>query len=239
MHRPLIKLAGLALLVTASCAPACPARADLSGTEGERTLACRALGDVLGYFASIGFPVEPELEILFSDEVYIDLYGPAPAVASTRSRVSGFYDSKRKRIEITRGLSPFREDRRPWNQDWGPEIADSILRHEVAHWAARESLGKRYARMAKPWLEYVAYSIQFDLMGKALRDRILASYPAIHKVEQPAEINTFLYSADPDAFAVIAYRFTEASGGPAFIGRLLRGEGAVRWRRSSWSKTTR
>lgn len=231
MRRLFSKLAGLGLAAVMCSAAAAPARADcdhdkvtVSGTGSERALACNALVDVLGYFSSIGFPVEPELGIIFSDDVYIDLYGPAPASPPIRSRVSGYYDSKRKRIEITRGSSRFREDCHPWKQSWSPEIADSILRHEIAHMAIKESLGKRYARMAKPWLEYIAYSVQFDLMDKALRDRITASYPGIHQVQQPAEINTFLYNADPDAFAVIAYRFTEANGGRAFIRRLLKGE---------------
>jgi hypothetical protein len=223
-------LAAFAIASAASSA-AVPAHAEcgharvtiMTGSDDEKAGACKALNEVLGFFAEIGFRIDPEVSIFFSDQVFIDLFGPTSRSPTARGQVSGYYDAGKKKVEVTTGSSRHRKNRRPWNESWGPQVAYSILHHEITHMAIQHSLGERYGRMAKAWVEFMAYSVQFYLMDAALRERILTSYTALRPIERPEEINPFLYIADPDAFAVAAFLYCEAHGGRALIGRLLSG----------------
>ena len=71
------------------------------------------------------------------------------------------------------------------------------------------------------WHEFIAYSVQFDLMDRELKSKVLANYPDARAFQFPESVNPIVYAADPDEFGVSSYLFTEANSGPRFIGQLL------------------
>ncbi len=223
-----LSIAGLAfsLLLTPAMARAeCGYdRFSVNGSAAEIADACRALAEVKAYFKDIGFDFEPRATLKFSDQVFIAGYDRETKEPTGRFRVSGYFDSGRRIIEVTRGDSKHREDRQPWKLRWSADIAYSILQHEISHMAVFEILGARYPRLSKTWLEYIACAVQFDLMNGELKSRILSGYPELRPFEFPEHVNPMIQNVDPDAFAVRAHLHTQANGGRAFIARLLRGQ---------------
>lgn len=197
----------------------------VSGTAEEIADACRALEDVLGYFRKIGFRPDPVVDISFQDQVHIDMYPhtyePAGKQAVDRNEVSGSYNFRLRELQITSGRRDIRRERRPWGIAWSQPIAYSILQHELVHAVVANLLGREYQKFAKAWHEFIAYSVQFDLMDRELKNKVLANYPDARAFQFPENVNPIVYAADPDEFGVSSYLFTEANGGPRFIGQLL------------------
>ena len=197
----------------------------VSGTAEEVTDACRALDEVLGYFEKLGFQSDPEMRISFQDRVYVDMYlqtyGPAGTEPVGSNEVSGFYDSRRKELQIASTRREIKRERRPWGIAWGPPIAYSILQHELAHAIVAGRLGHEYQKLGKSWHEFIAYAVQFDLMDRELKAAVFANYPDAEPFRFPESVNSIVYGADPDAFGVSAYLYAEANGGPKFIGQIL------------------
>jgi hypothetical protein len=198
--------------------------------------ACTALAAVGAYFDGIGLHREPLVDIAFAEQVFIRLYDSQSKASAGNFQVSGYYDAGRRVIEVTSATSAARADRRPWGLAWGAEVAHSILLHEVAHLFSREALGETYADVAKPWLEYVAAAVQFDLMGPAFRARVLANYPRAVPFPFREQVNAMLYAFDPDEFSVRAYLDAEANGGRSYIARLLTGTAGFSTREILWQK---
>jgi hypothetical protein len=211
-------------------------RISISGTPVEAAEACRALDAVLGYFRDVGVVVEPAFELVFKDRVVILLPDLAGSGVPRPTQVSGYYDAARRRLEVTTAKSPHKKDRSPWSIAWGPEIAFSILQHELVHMVVYAHLGMRAGQLSGAWHEYIAFAVQLDLMPASLRRRILDSHPTIQAFEHPEWVNPIHYAMDPDAFAIRAYRHAEANGGRGFIRRLLRQEVDFSTRELLWSK---
>ncbi len=194
------------------------------GTATEIADGCRALSGVLGYFSRNGFSVEPHIKIVFKERVFVDLYDAQTLRIASRAQVSGFYDAQRMTVEIASASSPFQRDRKPWGIKWGREIAYSILQHELAHSVTHQILGTGYSRAAKAWLEFIAYSVQFEIMTPELRGAILQANPGINAFDRPEHVNDMIYGFNPDLFGLRAYLFTQASGGREFIRKIIAGE---------------
>jgi hypothetical protein len=238
---PLCLFAAMLLPVSARHArgePACDhAHVGIVGSDAERAEACRAIQEVTAYFAAIGFTFEPRATIRFKERVVIALFEYESGRPVAGLDVSGFYDAERRLIEVSTASSQFRKGRDPWGIPWGAPAAYSILRHEIAHMAVREILAERYRdRFSKAWLEYIACAVQFALMPVELRDRILAGYASRPSFSFVEEINGLTHGADPDAFAVNAYRHSEENGGPDFIRRLLVEQAGFSTREILWTR---
>lgn len=197
----------------------------VSGTAEEVADACRALDEVLSYFRNIGLQHDPQVSISFWDQVQIDMfpqtYKPTGKDSVGKSQVSGSYDFRRRELQITSGRREIRRERRPWGIEWGQPIAYSILQHELVHAIVAGLLGSEYQKFAKAWHEFIAYSVQFAIMDRELRSKVLANYPDARPFQFPESVNPVVYAADPDEFGVSAYLFTEANGGPGFIRQIL------------------
>jgi hypothetical protein len=197
----------------------------VSGTVEEVDDACRALGEVLNYFARIGARPVPQVRISFQDQVYIDMYlhtyDPASKQPVGENEVSGCYNFARRELQVTSGRRDIKRERRPWNIEWSQPIAYSILEHELVHAVLANLLDGSYQRLAKAWHEFIAYSVQIDLMDRELRNKVLANYPDATPFQFPESVNPIVYAADPDEFGVSAYLMAEASGGSEFIRQLL------------------
>ena len=169
----------------------------VTGTAEEVADACRALDQVLAYFKKIDFQSDPEISISFRDRVYVDMYlhayGPEGKEPVGRNEVSGFYDSRRKELQIASARREIKRERRPWGIEWGQPIAYSILQHELAHAIVAGRLGNEYQKLGKSWHELVAYAVQFDLMDRELKGAVLANYIFIQKrMAAPSSSDNFL-----------------------------------------------
>lgn len=194
------------------------------GSQAQSANTCRALDEVRAYFKAIGFEIEPRITIKFSELVYIATYDAISGRPTSRFQVSGFYDATRDRIEITSAWSRYRKSRRPWGLRWGHAIAHSILQHELTHMALRQALAGRYQRVSKPWIEFLAYAVQLDIMEPRLKTQVLNRYAGTKPFQFPENVNPFLYGIDPDEFGVRSYLYTQANGGRDFIRRIIKGE---------------
>lgn len=224
------RLALIAAVMAGMALPRCASAAcgyetvSVTGSAEEIEDACRALGEVLAYFSKIGLQPEPSVNIAFEDQAYIDTfrqtYEPRKEPAG-RSPVSGYYDFRRKELQITSGRRDLPRERKPWGIAWGRPIAYSILQHELVHAVVASLLGSGYQKLAKEWHEVIAYSVQFEVMDSELKRRVLANYPEARPFQFPENVNPVIYAADPDEFGVSAFLFTEANGGPRFVGEIL------------------
>lgn len=223
----------LAFALTAAIVPAFPYKslADcgydgvaIAGTATEIADTCRALSEVLDYFAQIGFKIQPNFKIMFSERVFIDIYDAQTQKITSKVQVSAFYDAGRNTIEATSASSPFQKERKPWGVEWGREISYSIVQHELIHGVVHQILSNSYSRTAKAWLEYVAYSVQFEIMSPDLRNRIAFNNPNIGPFDRPDQVNDMIHAFDPDLFGLRAHLFTQANGGRDFIRRILTSE---------------
>ena len=193
----------------------------ISGSPEESEIACDAVGDVLTYFRDLGFTIDPTVEIHFKAQVFCDFQADNTATESCNVQVPGLYDHNRKVVEITSADSPFRDDRKPWGVDWGEEISYSILQHELTHMAVGEILGEDFRNLSAPWHEFIAYAVQFELMGPSLRSRVLNAYPDAKAFADPGNINPVIHAIDPDAFGVRSYLYATAQGGRQFVADVI------------------
>lgn len=168
---------------------------------------CAALDEVQAFFAAIGFKVDPQVTIVFRKDTEGD--------AGDR-HTHGNYNAVTRTIKLYE-----RQQARPWGEAW-PHVAATYLRHEVIHAAVVQLLASGKPDLPLEWHEFIAYAIQFELMESAVRERILERYASVVPVSALTEINRFTYGlADPDTFAVLAYRSYHAFGGSDLIRRLL------------------
>ena len=123
---------------------------------------------MLLYFKKIGVQPSPEVSISFQDQVYIDMYphtyDPTRKEPVGRNEVSGCYNFRGRELQITSGRRDIQRERRPWGIEWGQSIAYSVLEHELVHAIVANLLGSKYQKVAKAWHEFIAYSVQLDLM---------------------------------------------------------------------------
>lgn len=241
----LFRAAALLLSVGLLAAPARAEEADcgfdgvtVDGEPAEVERSCAALARVLEAFDAMGFRVEPKFSLTFKEQVFVEMraQSPQPGGAPDLLQVSAFFDSRRKLIEVTSFDSAHQQDRRPWGVDWGPEIGESILHHELAHMATFAVLGEGYWHLSRAWLEFIAYCVEFEVMSPSLRGKILANNADLEPFAGVWEVNGFLHGVDPDGFGLRSYLMAEANGGLDFIRRIIAGEvpfsrNDVLWRR--------
>lgn len=173
----------------------------------ELEMACQALADVVSYFRGIGFDLAPRIVLRFAER------------SSGQAFVHGYFDGSQSQSVIYR-----RSNVSPWGLQWTADLAGSFLRHELVHMAIWEIIGGSPARLRREWHEFIAYSIQLDLMGPDLRERVLAAQAEVPAFASLMQVNEFTSQMAPDVFAVGAYKTYLANGRESFVAALLRGE---------------
>ena len=179
--------------------------------SAELDAACRAVGEVSGYFRSIGFDVPSKALLRFANSAGDDYRGHATA--------HGYFDARQSQIVMYR-LS----DVRPWKQSWSSKLLASFMRHEIVHLATWEVLQGDLKRLRREWHEFIAYAIQLDLMDPELRQQVLAVHADVVAAKDLTQINEFSYGMNPEGFAVLAYKTYLDRGGGAFLRQLLKAE---------------
>ena len=211
-----------AVLATA-LAPACTGETDIVANcghqgvsvtyrhEADLATACDALDDTLGYFRRIGFELEPRFSLNFAEP------GKQRSIEGVVSY--GYVDLRSSTIVVY--SSSYRQ---PWGLPWSREMIGSFLRHELAHIAVWQMLGRKAERLRHEWHEFIAYAIQLDLLNPELRKEALANFSDVRPFSDLLEVNEFTYGMNPDVFAVAAYLAYRERGAERFVRALLRGE---------------
>lgn len=196
------------------------------GAVTEIDAACRALRNVLDAFMAMGLVVEPRFELVFKDTVVVELVDDplSPPGGNSQLEVSAFFDARALRMEVTSFEDAGGRGRRPWGLEWTPAIGLSILHHELAHMASLSVLGADYALVGRPWLELIAYSVEFEVMPEELRGMILARHQDLKPFATMFEVNGMTLAIDPDSFGLRAHLTSRAHGGLEFVRRVLQGE---------------
>jgi hypothetical protein len=177
----------------------------LSGVHEKTIHICRAVDEVLEYFVKGGVAAELRLTIRFQRAVHVEVRNEFTKSVEPLP-VSGLFRADRNEIQIVRAESSWSRRRRPWGLAWDPQIADSILQHEIAHAVINHLLGNKRERMPRAWHEALAYGVQLDLMDEGFRTKVLNQYPHQEAFADLLEINDFVYGFDPDAFSIAAYK---------------------------------
>lgn len=184
-------------------------------TAYEQETSCMGLEKLLSYFQSMGIKKEPQLHLIFQDEVYLP-----GGMFGEKVQVHGYFDTDTNEIYMTHLEAKSEQQRRPWNQEWTKAMSSSMLWHEMTHLLAINYMGKDFKRLNHAWHELIAYSVQFELMDASLRKQILAQ-----KEYQPftdvSEVSSELYEMNPEVFAIISYLSVQKWGGSSFLKRLL------------------
>lgn len=173
----------------------------------ERSAACAALAEVTTYFRNSGFDLVPKASLYFADR----------SAAATPEH--GHYDAVRSRIVVYRTSAA-----RPWGLTWTSALANSFLRHELAHVLIRQATDAGRIHLRPEWHEFIAYAIQFDLMEPQLRQAVLAAHADVQPFESWQEVNEFTSRMNPDVFSVAAYKTYLDKGGRDLVGRLVSGD---------------
>jgi hypothetical protein len=209
----------------------------MDGAREEIAGGCDALAKVLSAFAQMGFAIEPQFALVFRDEVFVDLVDDPIGTPGgpRRLEVSAFFDARSKRIEVTAFTAKRKGERRPWSMPWSSDIALSVLHHELVHMATFSVVDTAEKSPGRAWLEFVAYSVEFELMPPGLRKDVLSRYPTARPFISPYEVNPIVLAADPDLFGVRAHLTTAANGGLDYVRRLILGDvafslGDILWR---------
>jgi hypothetical protein len=183
----------------------------LYGDPAELDEACGALADIVAYFRGIGIEVTPRITLRFADRAIVR--------SAERASVHGYFDGQQAEITFYR-----KSQVRPWGLPWSSALADSFLRHELAHMAIWEAVRGGPVKLRPEWHEFIAYAVQLDLMDPQLRRYVLNANIDVRPSESLLEINEFTSRMDPDTFAVTAYKTYLAQGAGTFVSQLLRGE---------------
>lgn len=187
----------------------------VDATPLETAAARTSLDRIVNYFKSIGANVDPSFKVIFKDEVLLP---------GSDTSVFGYFDTDTKEIHILHFESPQQSDRRPWQQAWNNEIAESFLVHEMTHMVATSYMGDDFKRISHAWHEALAYTVQFQMMSPSLREAIAAASERPQPFSGQDMINSFIYEADPDAFGYRASLSIPIWGGDAFLKKLMDGE---------------
>lgn len=181
----------------------------------ESNAACTSLAKVFAYFQAMGATVaEPKITIVFETQVYLP--GPEP-----RTPVHGYFDTDDHSIHITHFDSASQKERMPWGLVWSEAMAESFLLHEISHLFAISYMGDAFRELPHFWQEFLAYSIQIELMEPGLKQRLLQFSGGAKAFDNPESVTSFHYQMDPEGYALRSYLSYAAWGGPKFLKDLI------------------
>jgi len=184
----------------------------------ERQAACDALAKMNDYFVSLGVAhQDPTIKFVFEQQVKLP-----SQIQKDRIPVHGYFDTEDNSIHTTKFSAESQSARRPWGLLWTQKMAASILLHEVSHLYAISHQGPAFRELAPHWHEFLAYSIQLDLLDEETKKELLANYPNATPFSDPGSVHSFFYESDPELYAVRAYLSARAWGGKKFIAELLK-----------------
>jgi hypothetical protein len=188
-----------------------------NATAIETKAACESLEKIAVYFQSLGANVSGfKIKFIFADQVLLPAEKPEDRVPA-----HGYFDTDDNSIHMTHFDSASQTERMPWGFLWTEEMAASFLLHEVSHLNAISFMGNSFRQLPHFWHEFLAYSIQVELMPAELKTKILQFTPDTPAFESPSAVNSFFYEVDPEKYAIRSYRSMKAWGGASFLKDLM------------------
>jgi len=167
---------------------------------------CQPLSKVMAYFKAIGFEFDPRFSLTVTSQLDVK-----------RAHSYGFFDATNGKIVIFRI-----GEKKPWDLRWSERVYSSIVIHELIHMAVLNIMGDDYLRLPKEWHEFIAYSVQIDLLDEPLRKTILNKNNDITYFQNLFHVNPYIYGlAGSDLFSVKSYKTYQRHGGPTFIRDIL------------------
>ena len=186
----------------------------------EAYIACEAINRTHKFFKKYGYEITPQIIIEFIKNSKNKT--EAHPCGVTHNDFPAWYDSGKQCIVITS-----RETDYCWNRKFfGVLILDiefitSIVTHEVAHRFFDYILKSKGETTSHSFHEFIAYITQIETMAKAHQLIILSLWPN-EKFPSVFAINSFIWLADPNKFAVLSYRFFKSQ--PEIFKQILDGK---------------
>lgn len=177
----------------------------------EEKAACDSIGKLTAYFQSLGIKTDvPSIHFYFKPQVLLP---------GTDISVHGYFDTDDNSIHMTHFEG--QAERMPWGFAWSEAMASSFLLHEVAHLYAISYMGDGFRKLDRHWHEFLAYSLQIELMDPELQGRLLQFSGGAKAFDAPADVTSLHYEMDPDRYALRAFLSSRKWGGEAFLKNLL------------------
>lgn len=193
--------------------------------ENDYRLGCEGVAHAKNFFAEYGFATNTPINIFFRSQVTEKL----SIKTENQEQIYAYYNSQNNSAYISSIASKFVSgnqraffgitvqqdsplpsyDRRQMLE----EMHRSTVAHEVAHLIAHFNF--RLATSSEECMscnlghgvqEYVAAVVQFDLLEENLRRHLLLQYDPKIIFDNEDQINSVLYSCDPEGFAVMSFR---------------------------------
>lgn len=213
LYKCLILIVILSFRATPAAAEACGyASVVIEGAKAvEEKAACVSIEKLATYFRTLGIePTAPRIHFYFKPEVILP---------GTDIRVHGYFNTDDNSIHMTHFDG--QAERMPWGFVWSEQMASSFLLHEVAHLFAIAYMGENFRALERHWHEFLAYSLQVELMDSELKGRLLQFNGGATAFEKPADVSSLHYEMDPERYALRAYLSSQKWGGQAFVKNLL------------------
>ena len=191
--------------------------------EKDYMLVCQGLRNAVDFFHRQGIDIKHSIKVMVHDGAIKD-----------HLEHIGLYNSAHERVDILshRYARLLSEKTPPFGAQMDDSMYISFATHEFAHAIAEQSF--MYEPHSRVVQEYIAYVVQLDSMGEALREQIVGSYQ-VAAFESFDEVSLIYYLLDPSAFGVKAYKhFSTLDDPDKFINKLLTGEIRAANQRSEW-----
>jgi len=188
----------------------------VTGTADEIAVAELAYNDVHAWFLSRGFEQTPTVTVTFLDPVMVP-------TNQGDVRVSGYFNVVTNEIFMTSMVSEWGEQRAPLGLGWESTMFRSIVSHELTHAWVGAVMQETYGDLPKVWHEFIAYSVQGDVMADADREQAIVNLGISEKdyLTGYLQVNPMVYGADPDRFSLVAWQYHSVN--PGMIEGLLTG----------------
>lgn len=180
----------------------------------EAEVTCNSLKRVVAVFDQMGVAFHAPFKVIFFESLYYP---------GTDIPLFGSFDTNTNEIHMLSFRSSQQRGRTAWGLPWNDQLAESFLIHEMAHLVAITSMGSDYKRLAPVWHEFIAYTVQFQLMPEDLRKQILSRAHLQEPYENHWGVNFDIYLMNPDLFAIRSYLSAEEWGSGEFLKKLMDG----------------
>lgn len=182
---------------------------------------CNISIDVIQWFEDKGYSdTDLEIKVILSPAIIIPFFDDNGSVTA-EAQVFGLYNVEDNLVVMTQWESPYIKQRTAWLTDAtdvmsGLDISYklwlSILSHEIAHQVFQQIWKNQNKNLAKNIFavdgglhEFVAYSVQLELMDNKTRETVLNQYPNAIPFPIVSYLNSSLHYYHPHHFGVRSY----------------------------------
>lgn len=183
-----------------------------NASENEAECAIEAVKRARSFFRQNGYEIITRISIEFVDEVKAGIVETEQGY-SKKEIIPALYNAGTKCIKIVGVDSDYFEKRAVMGAfGFNKEFYISIITHEIAHRLYDSFVGSQVKTIYHPYSEFIAYITQIGTLSGDFRNKVLSlcteeQFPSIYA------INSFMWTADPNKFGLMSYRFYESQPG--------------------------